>query len=50
MIIRLTIFLFILLSFKSNSQDGLVFINNEIPNLLTENINSIFLITEDLIG
>ena len=42
MIIRLTIFLFFLLSFKSNSQDGLVFRKIEIPNLLTENINSIF--------
>ena len=42
MIIRLTVFLFFLLSFKSNSQDGLVFRKIEIPNLLTENINSIF--------
>ena len=43
MIIRLSIFLFFLLSFESNSQDGLVFRKIEIPNLNNENINSIFI-------
>ena len=43
MFFRFSILLIFFVSFKSNSQDGLIYRNIEIPNILTENINSIFI-------